>query len=365
MLGQKRIRDYGVEVGKLEPGENNSITDIEGIKVGHVTISKGKEVNTGVTALLPHMGDVFNNKLIAASHVINGFGKTLGTIQINELGLLETPIILTNTLSVGTAAQALTEYMLAQNSEIGDKTGTVNPVVCECNDQYLNDIRGCHVDKKDILKAITKASDNFAEGDVGAGRGMSCYGLKGGIGTASRLVSINQRTHKIGVMVLSNFGKCKDFILNGKQVGETIAEALKDDENNNKNISRNNDNEIEEKEKGSIIVILATDIPMTSHQLNRLCKRAIIGLNRTGSYMGNGSGELVIGFSTGNKIPHKNKEDFHSIKRLNTDMIDELFRAVGESTEEAIYNSMICADTVEGRKGNIRYSLKEYIGSII
>ena len=361
MLNQRRIRDFGVEVGKLEPGPKNSITDVKGVKVGHQTIIEGININTGVTAVLPHDDNIFREKLLASSYVINGFGKSVGMVQINELRTLETPIILTNTLSVGTAAQGLVEYMLKKTPEIGDKTGTVNPIVCECNDQYLNDIRGCHVEREHVFKAINNASKTFKEGSLGAGRGMSCYGLKGGIGTASRVIDLNGKLYTMGILVMSNFGRIEDFILNNRSVGEEMKNIIKKDHNKLQFNSYDKD----KKEKGSIIIIMATDIPMSSHQLHRISKRSIIGLNRTGSYMGNGSGEIIIGFTTGVRINHHNDNAFNSIKRLNSNKIDSLFRAVGESTEEAIYNSMICAETVKGRDGNIRCSLKKYINHII
>ncbi|WP_427339795.1 P1 family peptidase [Caloranaerobacter sp. DY30410] len=349
MKGQKRIRDYGIIIGELNPGEKNAITDVKGVKVGHVTLDNGS-VKTGVTAILPHEGNIFKDKVIAASHVINGFGKTTGTIQIEELGTIETPIILTNTLSVGLASDALIEYMLKENEDIGVTTGTVNPVVCECNDGYLNDIRGRHVKKEHVFEAIQNADVEFEEGAVGAGTGMSCYGLKGGIGSASRQIELNSEIYTVGILVLSNFGKKENLIVNGVRVGKMISERDKVKHN--------------ESDKGSIIIILATDIPMTSRQLKRISRRAVIGLSRTGSYMGNGSGEIVIGFTTSNRVNHYEKETMINIKMFNENKIDVVFRAVAEATEEAILNSLICADTTKGRDGHIRYSLKEYIDLI-
>ncbi|SHH19926.1 D-aminopeptidase [Caloranaerobacter azorensis DSM 13643] len=350
MKGQKRIRDYCVIIGELKPGEKNAITDVKGVKVGHVTLNNGS-VKTGVTAILPHEGNIFKDKVIASSHVINGFGKTIGTIQIEELGTIETPIILTNTLSVGLATDALIEYMLKENEDIGFTTGTVNPVVCECNDGYLNDIRGRYVKKEHVFEAIQNADVEFEEGAVGAGAGMSCYGLKGGIGSSSRQIELDNRTYTVGILVLSNFGRKEDLTINGIRIGKMISEK--------------NKVKCNESDKGSIIVILATDIPMTSRQLKRISRRAVIGLNRTGSYMGNGSGEIVIGFTTSNRISHYEKEATTNIKMFNENKIDVVFRAVAEATEEAILNSLICADTTEGRDGHIRYSLKEYIGLIL
>ena len=349
----KKIRDYNISVGKLTPGQKNTITDIAGIKVGHFSLNK-KGIKTGITAILPHTKNIFKKKVVAASHVINGFGKSIGLIQINELGTIETPIILTNTLNVGTAHQAVVKKMIEQNSDIGRKTGTVNPLICECNDQYLNDIRGLHLKEKHVFEALDQADDIFLEGAVGAGTGMSCYGLKGGVGSASRELEFNNKKFNLGTLVLSNFGKKEDFRLNGMRAGEAI-----------KNIEEKNAKKTEEQEqKGSIIVILATDLPLNSRQLKRVIKRASVGINRTGSYIENGSGEIAIGFSTANKIAHYEKEDIVNIKRFNENKINKVFEAAAEATEEAIYNSLITADTTKGKKGRIKYSLSKYIDQI-
>ncbi|HHY09382.1 MAG TPA: P1 family peptidase [Firmicutes bacterium] len=341
----KTARDYNVIVGSLPPGPNNLITDVAGVKVGHCTLDQGS-IKTGATAILPHGGNLFAQKVVAAVHVINGFGKSAGIVQIEELGVIETPIILTNTLSVGTAYQAVVEYMLAQNPDIGLKSGTVNPVVGECNDGYLNDIRGCHVQKSHVHRAIENAAGNFAQGSVGAGTGMSCYGLKGGIGSSSRSVKLGNGDYIIGALVLANFGRKEDLLVNGSKVGQTIA--------------RHSAAEKQSEDKGSIIVVLATDIPLSARQLRRLCQRAQVGIIRTGSYLGHGSGDIVFGFSTARQVPHHNKKHFAAVKVLNENYIDLLFRAVGEAVEEAILNSLFCAEGKEGREGNRRRSLAEY-----
>jgi D-aminopeptidase len=338
----KRIRDYGVIIGELPTGKKNAITDVSGVKVGHMTLNDGA-VKTGVTAILPHGGDLFREKLLAAVHVINGFGKSVGTLQIDELGTLETPIVLTNTFSVGTAYDAVVDYMLERNPEIGAATGTVNPVVCECNDGFLNDIRGKHVQKKHVLRALDRVTIEVAEGAVGAGTGMSCYGLKGGIGTASRVAELDHMNFTLGVLVLSNFGRMEDFLLDGEKVGQKIA-----------NTSR-------ETDKGSIIVIVATDIPLSEHQIKRVMKRTSIGIGRTGSFGGNGSGEIAIGFSTAVRIPHDEQKTIIDMKRIHEDKLDHIFRAVAEATEEAILNSLVTAEETTGRKGHHRSSLSEYI----
>lgn len=346
----KRIRDYGVIIGNMKTGDKNKITDVEGVKIGHTTLNDG-QIKTGVTAVLPHEGNIFREKVMAASYVLNGFGKTMGTLQINELGTIETPIILTNTLSIGTAADALIEYMLDNNSDIGYTTGTVNPIVCECNDGYLNDIRGRHVKRDHVFSAIENAGEDFDEGAVGAGTGMSCFGLKGGIGSASRRFNIKDKEYTLGALVLSNFGVRESFLLNGNRVGDIIDEIEKGLAN--------------DRERGSIIVILATDAPMNERQLGRLCKRGGAGIVRTGSFIGNGSGDVIIAFTTANTVKHYEDEAEINIKMLNDDSIDKGFKAAVEAVEEAILNSLICAETTEGRDGHIRYSLKKYIDKLV
>ncbi|MGM0803700.1 MAG: P1 family peptidase [Bacillota bacterium] len=345
-MQQNRIRDFGVKIGKLETGLNNSITDVVGVSVGHVTLSEGN-IQTGVTAIIPHEGNTFMEKLIASSHVINGFGKTMGTIQIKELGVLETPIILTNTLSIGTAADALIEYMVERNPEIGRTTGTVNPIVGECNDMLLNDVKGQFIKKHHVIEAIQNAGKIVKEGSVGAGTGMLCYSLKGGIGTSSRCFLIDQQTYTIGVLVLSNFGILSDLQINGRAIGQELKEALL--------------KSWEEKDKGSVMVIVATDLPVSERQLNRIIKRSVVGLSRTGSFITHGSGEVVIGFSTATKIPHFKPKHITSIPTIYEEDLDLAFRAVGEATEEAVLNSLVTASHVKGRDGNERPAFKDLL----
>jgi len=346
MSNQKRIRDYGVKIGNLETGKTNSITDVNGVTVGHVTLSDN-EKQTGVTAILPHQGNLFKEKLIASSHIINGFGKSMGTIQINELGTLETPIILTNTLSIGTAADALIEYMLGHNPEIGWSTGTVNPVVCECNDMFLNDVRARFITKEHVFQALDNTSTIVEEGTVGAGTGMLCYSLKGGIGTSSRLMKMEHGIYTMGVLVLSNFGILSDLKVNGQAVGQELRDAILQTR--------------EEQDKGSIIIIVGTDLPVSERQLNRIIKRTITGLSRTGSIITTGSGEVVIGFSTATKIPHEKTTHCISVPMIHEEEIDLAFRAIGEATEEAVLNSLVTATHVIGREGNERPALKDLI----
>ncbi len=351
MKNQKRIGDYGITIGEFKTGNKNSITDVQGVKVGHCTIDNHM-AKTGVTAIIPSQENIFKNKLLAACHVINGFGKSIGTIQIEELGTIETPIILTNTLSVGIAADALVNYMLQQNDDIGLVTGTVNPVVCECNDGYLNHIREGFVKKEHIFKAIQDASIEFEEGDVGAGKGMCCYGLKGGIGTSSRILEFDNKEYKIGTLVLSNFGGLKDLNINGIPAGKII-------------MMDNRKEEAKPEESGSIITIIASDIPLTERQLKRVAKRASVGINRTGGFIGSGSGEIVIAFSTANKIKHYKDNDIVDIEMVHEENINNIFRATAESVEESILNSLICSKTTIGRDRNTVFSLSKYIENIL
>ncbi len=352
----KRIRDYGVTIGSLETGEKNKITDVKGIRVGHVTLKQG-DINTGVTAVLPHEGNIFKEKLFGAVHVINGFGKTIGTIQLEELGTIETPIMLTNTLNVGIVSHGLVKYMLSQNSDIGVETGTINPIVGECNDGFLNDIRGLHVKEEHVLESIENAKEDFEEGAVGAGTGMKCLGYKGGIGSSSRKIKIKDEEYVIGALVLSNFGLKDDFILNSKDIKTMLKE-------NRNNINLNNTEYVmKDLEKGSIMIILATDAPLLPRQLKRVAKRSAVGIVRVGSYFGNGSGDIAIAFSTANKINHYEERVTNEIKVINENYIDYFFRGAAEAVEEAVLNSLVSSDTTIGHKGNKAQGLKEILNS--
>ena len=335
---------WGFTVGRLPHGPLDKISDVPGVTVGHCTLAEGN-IQTGVTALLPHQGDVFHDKLLAASYVINGFGKTTGLIQIDELGTLETPILFTNTLSVGTVEMALVKYMLARNPDICETTGSVNPVVCECNDSGLNDIRGLHVTEEHVFAALADCKADFAEGAVGAGRGMRCHGLKGGIGSASRQVELDGKTYTIGALVLSNHAVFDDLVVAGTPI-QTLLDAK---------IPPHED-------KGSIITVLATDIPLSERQLRRLCRRALVGLSRTGSMCGNGSGEIVLAFTTANRIPHDSETAILPLQMLHDDdAINPLFRAVAECVEESVLSSLLHAETVTGYHGRTVQCLTELL----
>ena len=339
-------KKWNVTIGTHPTGLNNKISDVAGVTVGHVTLADG-DVQTGVTAVLPHQGNVFKEKVMAACHVINGFGKTTGLVQIEELGTLETPILMTNTLSVGTVSTGLVRYMLEQNEDIGETTGSVNPVVCECNDSRLNDIRGLHVKEEHVFEAIHNVCADFEEGAVGAGRGMICHELKGGIGSASRQFELDGQTFTMGALVLSNHGLYKDLMINGKQVSETFS-YLSQPEN----------------DKGSIIIILATDAPLSQLQLKRVSHRAVLGLGRTGSYMSNGSGELVIAFSTANKVPHYASQDILETRFVRDDALNEIFRCTAECVEESVLSSLFNAETVVGKYGRCVKNLESVIEKI-
>ena len=334
-------KKYDIHIGNMKRGERNAITDVKGVKVGHVTLRDG-DARTGVTAIVPCEGNVFQNKVMAATHVINGFGKSIGLVQIDELGTMETPIIMTNTLSVGTAATALVKHMLKENGDIGLTTGTVNPVVCECNDGRLNMIRELYVKEEHVFEALEKASSDFEEGNVGAGTGMVCYGLKGGIGTASRVVTLDGQEYTLGALVLSNFGTGERLTVDGKKVGKMIKA-------------------MNEEDKGSIIIILATDAPVNERQLKRLCKRVPAGLARTGSYYGNGSGDIAFAFTTANRVPHYSDTDIMNMKMLHDDKINGLFEAVVESVEEAVISSLLHSSETVGRDGYTAKSLADYM----
>ena len=334
---------WNLTIGRLPHGARNKISDVPGVTVGHCTLAEGS-VQTGVTALLPHPGDVFHDKVLAACHVINGFGKTTGLVQIEELGTLETPILFTNTLSVGTVETALVKYMLERNPDICETTGSVNPVVCECNDSNLNDIRGLHVTEQNALDALADCKADFAEGAVGAGRGMRCHGLKGGIGSASRLVELDGKTYTIGTLVLSNHATFDDLVVAGTPIHTLLDERIPPHE-----------------DKGSIITVIATDIPLSERQLKRLCRRVIVGLSRTGSTCGNGSGEIVLAFTTANRMPHYADSPLLPMTMLHDDAINPLFRAVAECAEESVLSSLLHAETVTGKNGRTVASLADLL----
>lgn len=334
----KRARDYGIEIGILRTGSLNAITDVPGVKVGQVTIRVGDTVNTGVTAILPHDGNIFQNKVPAAIFVANGFGKLTGYTQVEELGNLETPVILTNTLSVSTAMAAVIEHTLSQPGNEG--VMSVNAVVGETNDGRLNDIRGRHVTAEHVLEAIrTAGSGPVAEGNVGAGTGTVCFGFKGGIGTASRVLPATRGGYTVGVLVQTNYGGILQ--INGVPVGLELGRY-------SFRFARN-----EYKEDGSCMMVVMTDAPLTARNLKRLASRAFAGMMRTGASGSNGSGDYVIAVSTAEelRIPYSSSSIYEEWRELRNDELDLLFQAVAETTEEATINSLFAAETVKAKKG--------------
>lgn len=355
------IETYNIPCGRLPRGPHNLITDVAGVRVGHATIHEGNN-HTGVTVILPSEGapdrssNVFKDKLVAAAYVHNGYGKTLGTVQIQELGTLETPIALTNTLNVGLVHDALVGYTLEKCAADGTSCRSVNAVVGECNDSSLNDIGNRVVTAEHVKAAIETASVEFEEGCVGAGTSTLCYGFKGGIGSASRVIEIGDRQYTIGVLVQSNYGSTKDFVVNGRSVGEEVVAMLK--EGKRPEAEKDGFFVPAQVDKGSIMTVIATDLPVTSRQLERIARRAGAGLARTGSFIGHGSGEIMLAFSTANVIG--GEEPFVDVKSVREDLLDLTFRAVAEATNEAVLSSMLHAKTAYGLDGRVWYSLADF-----
>jgi D-aminopeptidase len=335
-----RIRDLGIKPGIFATGALNAITDVSGVRVGHQTVWSGDSVRTGVTAIIPHQGDLFSLKTPAAVVTANGFGKAAGFLQVQELGNIETPIVLTNTLSVGRAVEAVVKWTLQQRGH--ENIRSVNAIVGETNDGYLNDIRGMHVTTEHVIAAIESAKDGpVEEGTVGAGTGTTAFGWKGGIGTSSRHLPNSLGGYTVGVLLQSNFGGV--LTINGIGVGEILKQF-------------DFSNELQSSRGGSCMIVIATDAPVSSRNLQRMAKRAALGLARTGSYMSNGSGDFIIAFSTKNLIP-ADTSALLQIQELPNDQMDPLFLASVEAVEEAVYNSLVAAKTVKGYQGNIREAI--------
>lgn len=327
----QRLRDHGVEIGVIPTGPWNAVTDVPGVTVGQVTLEAGDRIRTGVTAILPHAGNIFQQKVPAAIYIGNGFGKLAGYSQVEELGNIETPILLTNTLSVPTAADALIDYTLAQPGN--ETVRSVNPVVGETNDGSLNDIRGRHVAKEHVIAAILDAKTGpVTEGNVGAGTGTVCFGFKGGIGTASRRLPTQSGGYTVGVLTQTNFGG--NLQIAGVPVGQELGKYyLKD--------------QLQDSADGSCMIVVATDAPLDARNLKRLAKRAMLGLAKTGGIASNGSGDYVIAFSTAEtlRIPYQTEGPLLSGEVLHNDYMSPLFMATIEATEEAILNSLLAAKT--------------------
>jgi D-aminopeptidase len=338
---RQRLGELGYSVGRFPSGPHNALVDVAGVRVGHMTLMEdladGRAVRTGVTAILPHDGNLYKEKVLGACQVINGYGKATGLSQLAELGTLESPILLTGTLSVGAAWEGGLRYALEQSPDLGRGGGTVNVVVAECDDSYLNDARGLHVRAEHALAAIQAASEQeIGEGSVGAGAGMTCLGFKAGVGTASRL-TLQAPAHRLGALVVANYGRWSDRHLllgSGLEAGELAHDGPAKD--------------------GSVIVVLATDAPMSERQLRRLAARATFGLARAGSFASNTSGDYVFAFSTAHRIAHRDQRPYQQFRLLRDDAlaVRELFEMAGEVTREAVLNSLCMATAMDGRDGH-------------
>lgn len=328
-----RARDLGISPGILPPGLTNSITDVPGVRVGHVTLATGPSIRTGVTAVLPHGGNMYDAKVPAALYVANGFGKLIGSTQLDELGVLESPIVLTNTLSVWRAAEAVAEFVLGQEGNEGVQS--INVVVGETNDGLLNDIRGMHVQKTHVIDALRNATCGpVKEGCIGAGTGTVAFGFKGGIGSSSRLIAIRDTEYILGVLVQTNFGGV--LTIDGLPIGRELASTS----------SRITTGD------GSIMIVLASDMPLDSRQLKRIAKRAMLGVSRTGSSITHGSGDYALAFS----VASLSDPEYSTISRSHRVQDGDLsptFQAAVEATEEAIYNSLLMARTTCGHRGQV------------
>ncbi len=335
-----RARDLGLGCGELQTGNFNTIADVPGVRVGHRTLITG-DIRTGVTAILPPGDNLFLDKPVAAADVLNGFGKSAGLVQVEELGAIETAILLTNTFAVGTCATALIRDAMARNPELGRRLPTVNPVVLECNDGFLSDIRVLAVTEQDAAAALAGASADVGIGAVGAGTGMSCFGLKGGIGSASRVLRADGRAFHLGALVLANFGRAGDLRLpDGRRIGPAVTPHT---------------------EAGSVITILATDLPLEFRQLRRVARRAGVGLARCGSVWGHGSGDIALAFTTANRVTQAPRRDVLETRVLAEARLDLAFRAVADCAQEAVLDALAAAAPMTGRDGHHRRALREFL----
>jgi D-aminopeptidase len=352
--GRPRVRETGIHIGTMNCGAENAITDVPEVHVGHVTLIDGDgphvpgegPVRTGVSVVLPHPGNLFREKVPASVFVLNGFGKCIGQEQIDELGVIESPIALTGTMNVGVVADGIIQHAIEHNADCGVTTSTANPVVTECSDAFLNDQHGRHVRQEHVLKAITGARTGpVEEGNVGAGTGMTLFGFKGGIGTASRVIPDEFGGYTVGVLVLGNCGTREQLRINGAPVGMHLVDRA--------------ENTQPLEDTGSIIIIVGTNAPMFDRALNRLARRAALGLARTGSIAAHGSGDYILAFSNAHRIPHESDTPTLQFSHVveTGKLINWLFQATIEATEEAILNALFAAETMTGRDGNTRYGL--------
>ena len=333
------VRELGINIGKFPSGKFNNITDVAGIKVGHTTLVEDNDIRTGVTVIMPN-DKIFYNKFLANSFVLNGAGEVSGLTQLTEWGLLETPIALTNTMGVGAVSNAVVKWMSQKYEKIWNARDVVIPVVGECDDSFLHNTVSFPLKKEDVIKALmTSTSGVIEQGSVGAGTGMICCDLKSGIGSSSRVIELDGVSYTIGMLVLSNFGHMEDMRVDGFPIGKILAQKLG-------NYKRRVDN------YGSIIAIMATDLPVSPHQLQRLCKRAALGIGRVGSYAAHGSGEIIVGFSTANIIKHGASKAHYELNLILDDFISHAYQAVIDATEEAILNSLTYSTDMTGMDDN-------------
>lgn len=347
-MNRKRLSDYGIRVGCMPTGPLDKITDVPGVTVGHATVRDARH-HTGVTVIMPCEDNMFAKKLTAASFVLNGFGKTAGLVQVDELGTLETPIALTNTLNVGLVHDALVTVMAERCTADHVAMHSINPVVGECNDSQLNAIVDRPIHEAHVREAIAGACRDFDEGDVGAGAGTVCHGLKGGIGSASRQIEIAGKTYTLGVLVQSNHGCLEELTVCNRRLGEEII------------AKRNARPAPEPNDRGSIMMVTATDLPVSDRQLRRIIKRCSVGLARCGSYFGHGSGDVMIGFTTANRMPAGGMHRVIPQQVLTEHTLELAFRAIAEATQEAVLNSLCCADAVTAEDGRVFESISKYL----
>lgn len=344
MSERRRYRELGLTLGRVKPGPLNAITDVPGVRVGHCTLRSGDgllevgrgPVRTGVTAVVP-AHDVFDNRVVGGGFILNGAGELSGLVQVLEWGIIETPILLTNTLAVGTVSDAVVSYMTRRHPTIGAEDDVILPLVGECDDSFVNDIAGRHVRPQHVWRALDEAaSGRVAEGSVGAGTGMISFDLNGGIGTSSRVLGEPGGGYTVGVLVNSNVGRLRDLRVDGRPVGASWDKAL----------------EAERRRSlyGSIIAVLATDAPLVSHQLNRLCRRVALGFGRVGSYAAHGSGEIVVGFSVANRVPRSRERRTYTMTVLDDRLMNPLYGAAIEATEEAMLNAMCMSGPMVGAR---------------
>ncbi|MCA9658302.1 MAG: P1 family peptidase [Myxococcales bacterium] len=348
-----RARQLGIRIGRFQTGRYNAITDVAGVRVGHATVIHGEgplrvghgPARTGATAILPNAGDIFHNRVVGSGFILNGAGEVSGLTQLVEWGLIETPIILTNTLSVGACSEAVVKYMVDRYPSIGNEHDVLIPVVGECDDSWLNDAAGRHVRTAHVYKAIETAAGGFVqEGAVGGGTGMICCDFKAGIGTSSRRLPKEDGGFVIGVLVMSNFGVMENLRVDGVPVGAILEPEYREH-------IRRVDN------YGSIIAVVATNAPLQQHQIGRLCKRVALGIGRTGSYAAHGSGEIIVGFSTANTVPRESDKMVYRMKILLDSRMNPLYEAAIDATEEAILNALCMAETMEGHSGHVAPAL--------